>query len=67
MAVDLSKYEELKEHTFFDRLGKVVKIHSHDKNLSIKFIIHLFTVIIKKIIIKYSQNYMLFFLFFQKL
>lgn len=26
MAVDLSKYEELKEHTFFDRLGKVVKI-----------------------------------------
>ncbi|ERI95555.1 hypothetical protein HMPREF1547_01871 [Blautia sp. KLE 1732] len=41
--------------------------HSHDKNLSIKFIIHLFTVIIKKIIIKYSQNYMLFFLFFQKL
>lgn len=26
MAVDLSKYEELKEHTFFDCLGKVVKI-----------------------------------------
>ena len=26
MAVDLSKYEELKEHTLFDLLGKLVKI-----------------------------------------
>ncbi len=26
MAYNLAKYEELKEHTFFDRLGKVVKI-----------------------------------------